>query len=146
MISRQIQYLSGDNDMKKFMSRIILAIVIAAALFTLLDFYNTAGFSGNPDKQLQKMLPAERDFCERILWQIDSSSSERDVLALLGRPSRSLKFKKNWWVQLGGKKDRVGVYFNTSGMATEVVLDGGMGRFYYRRKVAEHENQKPEDF
>jgi hypothetical protein len=42
------------------------------------------------------------------------------------------------WVKLGGKKDRVGVFFDTAGLATDVVLDGGPGRFYYRRPVKDH--------
>jgi hypothetical protein len=85
------------------------------------------------------MSPAERDFCLSKLWRIDSSSTERDVLAILGAPSRSLKYKKNWWVILDGRQDRVGVNFNISDFAVEVILDGGPGRVYYRRKVKDHD-------
>jgi hypothetical protein len=131
--------------MKKVLRRIIGATVMLVIAFTILDFINTAGDTSDPNAQLATMLPAERQFCEQVLWQIDSSSTERDVLALLGPPSRSLKFKKNWWVELDGKKDRVGVFFNTSGFATDVVLDGGTGRFYYKRDVKDHERMKPGD-
>jgi hypothetical protein len=30
------------------------------------------------------------------------------------------------------------VFFDTAGLATDVVLDGGPGRFYYRRPVKNH--------
>ena len=113
-------------------------------LFTVVDFFNTAGDIKDPNSQLAQMLPEERQFCLETLWSIDTNSTERDVLALLGKPSRSLKYKKNWWVILGGKKDRVGVYFDTSGHATKIVLDGGTGRFYYQRNVIDQENEKPE--
>ena len=125
--------------MKKIFMWLISVIVILTITFTIMDFINISGDTGNPDDQLARMLPHERQFCDQVLSQIDSSSTERDVLALLGKPSRSLKFKKNWWIKLDEKNDRVGVYFNTSGFATEVVLDGGTGRFYYRRKVTDHE-------
>lgn len=133
--------------MKKVLRWVIGATVMLVIVFTILDFINTAGDTGDPNAQLATMLPAERQFCEQVLWQIDSSSTERDVLTLLGPPSRSLKFKKNWWVELDGKKDRVGVFFNASGFATDVVLDGGTGRFYYKRDVKDHERlgQKDED-
>lgn len=132
--------------MSRMIKWTIVAIVVFIVAFTVLDFLNTAGDTGDPDAQLAMMLPEEREFCETVLWQIDSGSSERDVLALLGPPSRSLKMKKNWWVKLGGKKDRIGVYFDTSGLATRVFLDGGFGRFYYTRKVIDHEMNRPEDF
>ncbi len=122
------------------MSFVTTLIIVSIVIFPLCDAVNAAGNVDNPDAQLENMHPVEREFCENILWQINSSSTERDVLALLGQPSRDRKYKKNWWVELGGKRDRVGVYFNLQGFATEVVLDGGIGRFYYRRKVTEHEH------
>lgn len=131
--------------MKKFFLWMVFVIIVLTFVFTILDFRNTAGDTGDPDSQLARMLPPEREFCEQVLWKIDSSSTERDVIALLGKPSRSLKFKKNWWVKFGENKDRVGVYFNTAGLATEVVLDGGTGRFYYRRKVTDHEDSQPDN-
>jgi len=116
----------------------LLAFFLVATL-TIVDFFNTAGDIDKPDLQLARMSPAEREFCLEVLWQIDSSSTERDVLAILGAPSRSLKYTKNWWVTLDGRKDRAGVLFDSSGYAEEVVLDGGFGRFYYSRKVKDHE-------
>jgi hypothetical protein len=127
---------------KIFWIATIIGLIVI--VLTAMDFFNTAGDVKNPETQLAKMLPAERDFCLKTLWQIDSSSNERDVLALLGAPKRSLKLKKNWHVSLDGKIDRVGVYFGTDGLATQVVLDGGPGRFYYRRSVKDHEKPRQE--
>ena len=116
----------------------VLAPILIFGL-TLYDFFNTAGDIDKPDLQLARMSPAERNFCLKRLWQIDSSSTERDVLAILGAPSRSLKYKKNWWLSLDGRRDRAGVLFDSLGFAVEVILDGGPGRFYYRRDVKDHE-------
>lgn len=120
----------------------ILATILIVG-FTVFDLFNTAGDIDKPDLQLKTMSPAERDFCLKTLWRIDSSSTERDVLALLGPPSRSLKYHKTWWVNLDGRASRAGVFFNTAGFADEVVLDGGVGRFYYRRRVKDHEAAPP---
>lgn len=117
-------------------------MAVAVFVLTVVDFFITPGDVDNPDAQLAQMLPAERAFCEETLWRIDSHSNQRDVLALLGAPERSLPHKKNWFVKLDGKKDRVGVYFTLEGYADEVVLDGGPGRFYYRRSVTDHEKPK----
>ncbi len=125
--------------MKRNLFRLLTIVALLIIVLTILDFINTAGDVNNPDAQLAKMLPAEREFCQNILWQINSLSTERDVLALLGPPAKSLKLKKNWNVTLDGKTDRVGIYFDTNGYATQVLLDGGMGRFYYRRDVKDHE-------
>src|SRR5947208_2820439 len=103
----------------------LLPIIVIG--FTVYDFFNTAGDINNPNLQLTRMTPAEREYRLKTLWRIDSSSSERDVLAILGAPSRSLKYKKNWWVNLGGRDDRVGVLFDSSGHAEEIILDGGPG-------------------
>jgi hypothetical protein len=121
---------------------LILAPILIIGL-TAYDLFNTAGDVDKPDLQLARMSPAERDFCLTMLWQIDSSSTERDVLAILGAPSRSVKYKKNWWLTLDGRQDRAGVMFDSSGFAEEVILDGGPGRFYYRRYVKDHESKPP---
>ncbi len=132
--------------MKKPLKWAIPAVAVLVVILAIIAFIRTTGTGNDPDAELERMLPAEREFCEKVLWQINSRSSERDVLALLGTPSRDLKLKKNWWVELGGRKDRVGVYFNTFGFATQVVLAAGSGRFYYRRKVTDHETRTPEGF
>ncbi len=85
------------------------------------------------------MVPEEQEYCLRVLWQIKPDWTKAQVTQLLGSPSRDMGLKTNWWVILGNKKDRVGVYFTTSGLASEVVLDGGPGRFYYHRPVTDHQ-------
>jgi hypothetical protein len=130
-----------EDRLLKTVDQPLPVAIIADNLWALTrkyDFFNTAGDIDKPDLQLAKMSPAERNFCLKKLWQIDSSSTERDVLAILGAPSRSLKYKKNWWVSLDGRRDRAGVLFDSSGFAVEVILDGGPG-LYYRRDVKDHE-------
>ena len=126
---------------RKLIWWVLIVAPFAIAGLTVFDFFNTAGDIDRPDLQLARMGPEERAFCEKTLWQIDSSCTERDVVAILGVPSRSLKYKKNWWVKLDGRQDRAGVWFDASGFAQDVVLDGGPGRFYYRRKVKENESK-----
>ena len=111
------------------------AVFLLIVIFTLLDFMNRVEDIDDLQTQLNAMLPNEREFCLDVLGQIDALSTERDVLALLGDPSRSLKLKKNWWVNIDGKKDRIGVYFDLQGYATQVIFDGGFNRFYYSRNI-----------
>ena len=122
------------------MRKIVLRWVIPAALVLAvsglcLGLVSNAADPDDPEAQLAAMLPAEREYCERVLSKILTTSNEKDVEELLGKPSRDLWLKKNWWVKLGGKKDRVGVYFGLNSFAHTVVLDGGPGRFYYFLKL-----------
>jgi hypothetical protein len=126
---------------RKLIRWALIAAPFAIAGLTVIDFFNAAGDLDRPDLQLARMGPEERDFCEKTLWQIESSCTEGDVLAVLGAPSRSLKFKKDWWVKLDGRQVQAGVWFDASGFAADVVLDGGPGRFYYRRKVKDDESK-----
>ncbi len=130
--------------MKRKFTWFVFIVGLVIIGLTIIDDINTAGDVKNPEAQLAKMLPSEREFCIKTLWQINTSSNERDVLALLGPPSRSLKYKKNWYITLDGKMDRIGVYLGTDNYATQVVLDGGPGRFYYRRNVKDHEQPRQE--
>lgn len=98
---------------------------------------------GGPEEQLARMEPPEREFCLTVLSQITSSSTKSEVLQLLGSPSRDLGLKTNWWIRLGDRRDRIGVYFDTSKNATGVVLDGGPGRFYYTRDLDEEAEKTP---
>ena len=104
--------------------------------------FSVRGMGGSPQEQLKKMTPEEREFCLQELWQITTNSTRSEVLQMLGSPSRDLGMKVNWWIKLGQNKSRVGVYFTTAGRADQVVLDGGPGRFYYCRDVADHTNDK----
>jgi hypothetical protein len=124
--------------MKRVRRWILPAILVTAAAFGLVYVVGTAVNVDDPEAQLAAMLPAERDFCEQVLARILPKSNGKHVVEVLGNPDRDLMLKKNWWVKLGGKRDRVGVFFDTAGLATDVVLDGGPGRFYYRRPVKDH--------
>lgn len=123
-------------------SLIVAASVLGCVLVVALS---VSGMGGTPAEQLSKMSPEERAFCLQILWKIKTTSTRSDVEALLGEPSRDLVgLKVNWWVKLGTHKARVGVYFTTDGLADEVILDGGSGRYYYSWKVAEHSDERAE--
>ena len=124
--------------MKRVRRLILPLILVTAAAFGLVYVVGTVVNVDDPETQLAAMLPAERDFCEQVLARILPTSSGKDVVEVLGEPDRDLMLKKNWWVKLDGKRDRVGVFFDMAGLATDVVLDGGPGRFYYRRPVKEH--------
>lgn len=126
----------------KNLIKISIVIFLIIVIVVVVDFLRHAGNTSNLQEQLAKMDPAERTFCKTVLSKITSTSSEKEVIALLGKPSRDLILKKNWWVQLGNRKDRIGVYFSTSGYAKEVVLDGGIGRFYYRYKLPPKNNNE----
>jgi len=133
-----VDWLYVRAQMKKTISIVSIFLLVIFIGYAVIKIIGSAGNINNPDAQLEAMLPEEREFCKKVLWQIKPESSVKDVITLLGKPSRDLKLKKNWWMKLNGKKDRVGVYFTLSGFAEEVVLDGGPGRFYYRRKVSDH--------
>ncbi len=133
-----------QKHLKSILRWAIIGITILIVCFTILDFVNNAGDTTNLQEQLAKMSPQEQQFCLETLGQITALSTERDVLALLGSPYKSLKVKKNWWVTLDGKRDRVGVYFNLKGYATQVSFDGGFGRFYYMRILDDNASQPSE--
>ena len=124
--------------MKRVRRLILPLILVTAAAFGLVYVVGTVVNVDDPEAQLAAMLPEERDFCEQVLARILPTSNGKHVVEVLGKPDRDLMLKKNWWVKLGGKRDRVGVFFDTAGLATDVVLDGGPGRFYYRRPVKDH--------
>ena len=81
-------------------------------------------------------IPAEeQNYIDTVLSQITAETTKNDAIALLGQPDRDLVSKVNWWVNIAGQNSRVGIYFSSSGTANEVVLDGGTGRFYYRKSL-----------
>jgi hypothetical protein len=115
-------------------------LIVAGCLLCtgVLVAVSVRGMGGSTEEQLDKMTHEERQFCLQSLWQITTNSTRSDVIRMLGSPSRDLGLKVNWWVKLGQERSRVGVFFTAAGYADEVVLDGGSGRFYYCRSVAEH--------
>lgn len=80
--------------------------------------------------------PVEQEYIDSVLSLITKDSSKEDVINLLGKPDRDLGLKVNWWVTIGDKNSRIGVYFSSSsGKATRINLDGGPGRFYYSKEL-----------
>jgi len=83
-----------------------------------------------------KVPEAEQEYIDKVLSKITKNSTKEEVLKLLGEPSRDLGWKLNWWVKIDNKDSRVGVFFTSKDGAIEkVVLDGGMGRFYYCKEL-----------
>ncbi|MDP2652750.1 MAG: hypothetical protein Q8Q08_01840 [Candidatus Omnitrophota bacterium] len=117
----------------------VLTVAVLAAPPLFAEDARQARQQAEMQKARSQMSAEELAYCDNVLSKITAVSTEAEVIALLGTPSRDIKVpgagsKKNWWVTLGGKQSRVGVYFSGEGMATEVVLDGN-GRFYYRYKL-----------
>jgi hypothetical protein len=119
------------NPKLRKLLKIAACVLVCGAVVAL----SVRGMGGTAEEQLRKMTPEEREFCLHTLSQITSRSTRSDVIGLLGQPSRDLGLKVNWWVTLGQRRARVGVYFTPAGVVDEVVLDGGPGRYYYSRKV-----------
>ena len=115
--------------MKRFRKITFLAILFLAVG----QFLFFMGDTSNPEEQLQRMSQEERDYCETVLGKITTSSTAADSEALLGKPSRDLELKKNWWVTFHNRRAGVGVNFSSDGHATEVIMSGD--DYYYRRKV-----------
>jgi len=84
--------------------------------------------------EINKMEFKEREYLINKLGKIRKGMSRDEVVKLLGPPSRDLPQKVNWWVHPDKKDIRAGVYF-WNNRATDVVLDGGTGSFYYRQKL-----------
>ena len=82
--------------------------------------------------------PEEQKYIDSVLSRISTETTREDVISLLGTPYRDLGGKVNWWIEIDGQKSRVGVYFSHEGKATEIVLDGGTGRYYYRKDLTEY--------
>lgn len=142
---RQRQFsceFAGHVIVKISKSRLTTAFIVFIALGFLV-YFSTRGMFGSPEEQLARMEPAEREFCLTVLSQITASTTKDEVLQLLGNPSRDLGLKTNWWIRLGDRKDRIGVYFDTSKNATQVVLDGGPGRFYYSPNLSKEPENTP---
>lgn len=122
---------------------LLICSILLLSLPAYASYLDGMAGSDDPNKVLETMGPGEREFCTNVLWQIRDDWSKDRVVHLLGTPSRDLGLKVNWWVTLDGKPIRVGVYFTLSGLAEQVVLDGGPDRFYYRRPVTDHMKAPP---
>lgn len=85
-------------------------------------------------REIQKMTEKEKEYLFDELNKIKKDMTRNEVIKILGTPDRNLPQKANWWVQPDQKKIRVGIYF-WNDKATDVVLDGGWGSFYYRQKL-----------
>ncbi len=122
--SKHLGWIKIINNTAAICTIIILSFTIVTTI---------AGFKNGTTDTIPT---AEQQYIDTVLSQITAESSKEDVIILLGKPDRDLVAKVNWWVNIEGANSRVGVYFSiTSGKATEIVLDGGVGRFYYQEKL-----------
>ncbi len=82
--------------------------------------------------------PAEQVYIDSVLSQITPQTTKAEAIALLGKPDRDLFFKVNWWVLIENKRSRIGISFSSvTGFAREIILDGGLERFYYSKELTE---------
>ncbi|MDR1193846.1 MAG: hypothetical protein LBK98_06765 [Peptococcaceae bacterium] len=104
-------------------------------LFFAVVFLGSAINPGNDD------IPAEEQiYIDTVLARVTAETTKEEAIELLGKPSRDLVLKVNWWVVIANRNSRVGIYFSgTTGKAEEVVLDGGWGKFYYTKTLGEKE-------
>ena len=114
------------------MKKITLTFLITTLLMLIACSSENVITSGMDDE-----IPAEeQEYIDSILSQITSETTKEEAISLLGEPDRDLELKVNWWVNIASRDSRVGIYFSAStNKATEIVLDGGVGRFYYREKL-----------
>lgn len=78
----------------------------------------------------------EQEYIDTVLIQITSESTLEEVIEILGEPYKNIGLKVNWIVTINERKSRIGVYFSSeTGKATTINLDGGVGKFYYRKDV-----------
>jgi hypothetical protein len=82
--------------------------------------------------------PAEQMYIDSVLSQITSQTTKAEAIELLGEPDRDLFFKVNWWVSIEDERSRIGIIFSPkTGFAAEIILDGGVERFYYSKELTE---------
>ena len=112
----------------------IIAVILVLLLVVILFLFIWAGVAGIADIDYD-ISAEEQIYIDTVLAQITAETTREEAIALLGPPDRDLFLKVNWWVSVYGRSSRVGVYFSTAGKANEVVLDGGAGRFYYRKSL-----------
>lgn len=86
--------------------------------------------------------PEERQYIDSVLSHVTAETTKAESIELLGTPSRDLLVRVNWWVSIAGRKSRIGISFSgDTGLAEEIVLDGGPGRFYYTKDLTENIRQ-----
>lgn len=125
---KQIESDMGGRSVKHKKRNIRKWVVIIFVLVVMI-FFSTRGMN-------EKVPVSEQAYIDTVLSQITTQSQMTDVVHLLGEPSKNMGLKTNWWVEIKGKQSRVTVYFSeTTGCATEIILSGGPGRFYYRKAI-----------
>ena len=108
----------------------VLSGILAVPLLIMI-IVTTGGFTGMNDT-----IPTdEQGYIDTVLSQITTETTIEGAVDLLGTPDRNLGLKVNWLVTIAERNSRVGVYFSVSGKANDIVLDGGPGRFYYRKSL-----------
>jgi hypothetical protein len=125
----------GSNmNIRKITCMFIAALLFASIAYAESFKLHKVRVSEENIVEIKKMTLKEKDYLVNKLGKIRKSMSRNEVFAILGPPSRDLPQKANWWVRPDRKNIRAGVYFMDN-QASEVVLDGGAGSFYYRQKL-----------
>lgn len=107
--------------------------IIRCGIISIIFFIAFGFFSIGMNEEIP---PSEKDYINTVLVKITADSNKEDVIRLLGEPDRDLGLKVNWWVNINGNNNRIGVYFSsTTGKATGINFDGGRGRFYYTKDL-----------
>lgn len=104
----------------KYLIPIILVIILVA--------YSNIGSN-------DEMSPEESQYRDELLKVITINSTKKELVNYLGEPVKDIGLKTTWSVCINEYKDRLTVYFSSDGKANELILDGGSGRFYYRKKL-----------
>ncbi len=92
--------------------------------------------SGDISATDESIPPEEQAYISSLLSSITKDTTKADALEILPQPDSETDTKLSWAVDIDGRQSRVGISFSIStGKAYEFVLDGGVGKFYFRTEL-----------
>ncbi len=128
-----IFFASFKENHSKLFKKIDFVLAIPIFITVLIFAGSITGMIAGTNEAIPK---EEQNYIDTVLSQITTETTKEDAIVILGKPDRDLFAKTNWWVNIGGRNSRIGIYFSiATGTANEIVLDGGTGRFYYRKTL-----------